>query len=135
MPWKNLFFLLLDLQRLEFDTITVTNPNGTISKYTNSYPYLLQSGTFNIIKENFGEQNSVIIWIRRLSENKGKMIGNGTSYSLSSGYFFFHIGIHVYQRHLKFLTLNCSDSVPCTILVRKIQWNTFMSILYIPRLL
>ena len=45
---------------MEFDTITVTNPNGTISEYTNSYPFLLQSGVFDILKENFsfGDQNS-----------------------------------------------------------------------------
>ena len=48
------------MTRMEFDTITVTNPNGTISEYTNSYPFLLQSGVFDILKENFsfGDQNS-----------------------------------------------------------------------------
>ena len=48
------------MTRMEFDTITVTNPNGTISEYTNSYPFLLQSGVFNILKENFsfGDANS-----------------------------------------------------------------------------
>ena len=76
---------------------------------------------WKVIKENFGDENSIIIWIRRFYGSQGKMIGNGTTYSLSSGYFFFHIGIHSDNPNLniKLLTLNCSKTVPCTIIVWK----------------
>ena len=79
---------------LEFDAITVTNPNGTVSLFTNSYPYLLQPGTFTIMQENFGDVNSVMIGIRYDTIHT---IGNGTTYN-SNNYFFFRykIGITEY---------------------------------------
>ena len=104
---------------MEFDTITVTNPNGTISKFNNTYPYLLQTGTFSITKENFGKQNSVMIGIRYDTIHT---IGEGTTYS-SNSYFFFRIATHPNNDNespnSKFLTLNCSEKLPCTIIVRK----------------
>ena len=104
---------------LEFDTITVTNPNGTISVYPNSYPFLLQQGTFSITKENFGHHDSVMIGIRYDTIHT---IGEGTMYS-SNSYFFFRIATHPNNDNewpgSAFLTLNCSDAKPCTIIVRK----------------
>ena len=37
---------------LEFDAITVMNPNGTVSKYERQYPFLVQSGSFDVIREH-----------------------------------------------------------------------------------
>ena len=67
-------------------------------------------------------EEEVAIWIRTFYGNKGRKIGNGTSYSLSSGYFFFHIGIHSDKKNIQtseIVTLNCSVAVPCVIIVRK----------------
>ena len=33
---------------LNFDIITVTNPNGTVTEYSNQYQFPVQSGSFEI---------------------------------------------------------------------------------------
>ena len=37
-----------DSALLNFDIITVTNPNGTVTEYSNQYQFPVQSGSFEI---------------------------------------------------------------------------------------
>ena len=79
-------------------------------------------------------EEEVAIWIRTFYGNKGRKIGNGTSYSLSSGYFFFHIGIHSDKKNVQtseIVTLNCSVAAPCVIIVRKAWKYREFSIRYV----
>ena len=94
---------------VEFNSITVMNPNGTISEYKNQYPHLIQSGSFNVIRQNFGEPDFVSIYIRGYLD-----IGNGTSVRATK-YFFFHV------KSNDPITLKCTKALPCTIIVRQIK--------------
>ena len=94
---------------VEFNSITVMNPNGTISEYKNQYPHLIQSGSFDVIRQNFGEPDFVSIYIRGYLD-----IGNGTSVRATK-YFFFHV------KSTDPITLKCTKALPCTIIVRQIK--------------
>ena len=107
---KNPYEVYGNTSLLEFDTITVMHPNGTVTKYEKQYPFLVQSGSFDVMRQNFGNSQSISIYIRGYLD-----IGKGTSVRATK-YFFFHI-----KADKKF-TLKCSKFLPCTIIVRQIKY-------------
>ena len=109
--------------QLYFDNITVTNPNGTVSSYKNQYQFLVQSGSFKIVRKNFGQTSKIVIEIRRMSRRgwydwaiRNDEEGHN-SFTISKDYFF---NFRIKNISSNNLTLNCTRSFPCTIIVRQL---------------
>ena len=109
--------------QLYFDNITVTNPNGTVSSYKNQYQFLVQSGSFKIVRKNFGHPSKIVIEIRRMSRRgwydwaiRNDEEGHN-SFTISKDYFF---NFRIKNISSNNLTLNCTRSFPCTIIVRQL---------------
>ena len=106
---------------LKFDTITITNPNGTILKYSNQYQFLIHSGSYKIENYFQSQLNNFTIEIHRMTQ-KGWFdwdIGMKNTFSISKHYIFnFHIKIPPSQSSI---TLNCTKILPCVIIVRQLE--------------
>ena len=103
----------------------MTNPNGTVSIYKkNQYQFLIQSGSFQIVRKNFGQEPSkIIIEIRRMSRRgwydwaiRNDDEGHNSLTTISKDYFF---NFRIKNISSNNLTLNCTRSFPCTIIVRQ----------------
>ena len=119
---KNIVQSQKESSQLYFDNITVTNPNGTVSSYKNQYQFLVQSGSFKIVRKNFGQPSKIVIEIRRMSRRgwydwaiRNDEEGHN-SFTISKDYFF---NFRIKNISSNNLTLNCTRSFPCTIIVRQ----------------
>ena len=86
-------------------------------KYSLLFP--ARSGSYEIIRQNFGDVKNFQIEIRRMSRRGWYDwdIGNGKFFSLSKDYFF-NFRIKNTSNSPK-LNLDCKEFSPCTIIVRQ----------------
>ena len=105
---------------ISFDNVNVMHPNGSTAHYTHNSEYYVDSGVYEVTRNNFGDANFIKISFNagtNITDLQNQTVVQVHGRSLSDR---FKFKFYIYGENSDYIYVKCNKISPCNIIVRKL---------------